>query len=177
MTQDKQVIFCWIPSHSSIDGNELADKTAKEATLLINIDNNIPILHQDFLKKVKKYYYTKDDENWCSNPNNKLKTIRNSLFDQNPAINFSRKEQSVLTRIRIGHTNLSHIHLINKDEPNKCIKCQAVFTTDHLFQCPALQNIRISLNLTDNKNVILNNEEKCKIFIKYLKKIQIYNCI
>ena len=111
--EGNEILLCWIPSHSIIPQNDLADKKAKEAAKS-NKKPNSSHIYYEYLKMVKKCFADKDAQNWCSNPDNKLLKIRKSLYEINPATSFKRKDQTVITRLRIGHTKISHIHLITK---------------------------------------------------------------
>ena len=43
--------------------------------------------------------------------NSKLKSIKANVYEYNPAIKFQRRDQILLTRLRIGHTYISHQHI------------------------------------------------------------------
>ena len=47
-----------------------------------------------------------------------------------------RHEESVLARIRIGHTHLTHCFLLKGEDPPQCIACDCELTIKHiLFEC------------------------------------------
>ena len=43
------------------------------------------------------------------------------------------REESVLARIRIGHTNLTHCFHSTKADPSKCGACDCQLTVKHIF--------------------------------------------
>ena len=45
----QEILFCWLPNHTNIRGNELADLEAKSALSLLNTNLKIP--HSDFTSK------------------------------------------------------------------------------------------------------------------------------
>ena len=48
----------------------------------------------------------------------------------------TRHEESVLARIRIGHTHLTHCFLLKKEDPPQCIVCDCHLIVKHiLFDC------------------------------------------
>jgi len=49
----------------------------------------------------------------------------------NPKLN--RKEDTVLNRLRIGHTSITHGFLMAKEEPSICQTCGTVLTIKHLI--------------------------------------------
>ena len=49
----KEIVFCWLPSHTNIRGNELADLEAKSA-LSLSI-TNLKIPHSDFKSNIHQY--------------------------------------------------------------------------------------------------------------------------
>ena len=56
----KEIVFCWLPSHNNIRGNELADLEAKSA-LSLSI-TNVKIPHYEFKSNIHQYR----DQTWFS---------------------------------------------------------------------------------------------------------------
>ena len=55
----------------------------------------------------------------------------------------SRKEEVVLSWLRIGHTYFSHSHILRKEDPPECTACQEIYSVRHvLIDCIDLGIIR-----------------------------------
>ena len=71
---NKTVLFCWVPSHVGIRGNELADAAAKAAlneTLTI-----MTLPYSDFKPLVKRFIRGKWSDFWATQINNKLHSVQ-----------------------------------------------------------------------------------------------------
>jgi hypothetical protein len=91
----------WIPGHSGITGNELADREAKIASTRPVIMTALTA--EDAIACIKR------------TTNNKTKPhVPNSI---------TRKHQVALARWRMGYTRVTHKHLIEKTAPPMCEKC------------------------------------------------------
>ena len=58
----KEIVFCWLPSHTNIRGNELADLEGKSA-LSLSI-TNLKIPHSDFKSNIHEYVMNKCQSVW-----------------------------------------------------------------------------------------------------------------
>jgi len=97
------IIFFWIPSHVGIVGNTKVDLLAK-APLLSPI-TNIPIAATDFFVNVHSVIQNKWQSRWNLHPNNKLYKIYQNVSTLPPLPNtFTRREQTTLNRLLIGHS-------------------------------------------------------------------------
>ena len=73
ISSSKSVIYCWIPSHIGIYGNEKVDKNAKESLNLDQTDFKIPF--SNFKPLINKYIFNKWQSSWNETCFNKLKEI------------------------------------------------------------------------------------------------------
>ena len=117
----KNVVFCWVPSHCGIYGNEKADLAAKEA--LNKPISSIKIPYSDKIPLIRKFLQSKWQSEWDKQTSNKLNEIKPKVGPPF-TVHSSRKDQVVLNRIRIGHSRLTHSFLMenNKQRP-KCHFC------------------------------------------------------
>jgi len=69
-TRSFNIIFCWLPSHVGISGNEQADKAAKSA--LNKPILRIPIPYTDLKPIINKYIHNKWQQTWNVQTQNKL---------------------------------------------------------------------------------------------------------
>lgn len=128
----------WLPSHSNIDGNDKADAAAKRAATSNSLNIKVPQItscyHKDLQKMLLKCTDLLWDHKWReNNDDSKLKIIRKDIFEKNPVLHFKKKEQVVLTRLRIGHTNMAHLFLMKRETPPECENCEARLTVEHLI--------------------------------------------
>ena len=74
---------------------------------------------------------------------NKFHEILPKLSDKLFYFCDTRKEDTVLNRLRIGHSYLTHCFILTKEEAPVCVACNAVITARHiLIDCADLLEIR-----------------------------------
>ena len=69
---------------------------------------------------------------WDAAVNNKLHEIHPQLGLWPGGSRIIRREESVLTRIQIGHTHLTHWFLLKVEDPPQCIACDCQLTVKHI---------------------------------------------
>ena len=111
----KTIYFCWIPSHISIRGNEAADMAAKESLNLDITASQVP--YTDLKCHINHFISNKWQERWSSCPYNTLFQIEPTLGERLPGFRNSRKEEVVLSWLRIGHTYFSHSYILRQEDP------------------------------------------------------------
>ena len=129
LSKSKEILFCWLPSHVGIKGNEAADVKAK-ASLDLEI-SNFKLPCTDFKLFINRYILSRWQLSWDRATFNKLHEIKPVLGKNNIYRSLGR-EEVVLTRLRIGHTRLTHSYLLKREDQPFCISCNEPFTVKTL---------------------------------------------
>ena len=177
----KHIVLAWVPSHVGIKGNCAADAAAKEALELHNED--FAVRYTDLKTNVKSYV----DELWQDEWNdegiprlspNKLWVIQPDRSDHLPSISSNRREESVLSRLHIGHSYLTHSFLLKEEEEKPvCIGCDENLTIEHiLLHCWDFYDIRRKHYSAENLKVLFRDIPPDKIF-DFLREINVFNKI
>jgi len=92
-------------------------------------------------------------------PGDKLYGVKPIIGNWPSCRKLSKREEVAITRFRIGHTHLTHGHLMNKDSPPLCSICQCSVTVHHvLIDCPVYHAERLTCNLYTNLSECLDND-------------------
>ncbi|GBL99145.1 hypothetical protein AVEN_64136-1 [Araneus ventricosus] len=132
------IIFCWVPSHVRISGNETADAIAKFASAFLPRALPYVDIKKFFVSGLFSFWQQK----WDLLTNNKLHSVKPSigLWPILPI----RQVDVKLTRLRIGHTRFTHKHLIFGERAPVCPTCHQTFTVHHiLIECPSFKSHRV----------------------------------
>lgn len=175
---NKEFVFIWVPSHKGILGNEKADILANEA-LLIEDENvtDIPITIKDLKNRIKTYHREKIFENWqkIEPTKNKLRKIKSSVGPVKNLKMLKRSEAMKITRLRLGHTRLTHGHFMAKEDPRKC-KCDETLTVEHIFNdCPMMRTARKKFKIESIHSLGIDKEENYRNIVRFLKKTKLYH--
>uniref|UniRef100_A0A6P7FX15 Uncharacterized protein LOC114335122 n=1 Tax=Diabrotica virgifera virgifera TaxID=50390 RepID=A0A6P7FX15_DIAVI len=114
----KNVAFLWVPSHIGIAGNELADKHAREALE----DATIEIYPTTPASDLKSYFHSKIVDIW----NSRWHENQKQLFEVKPTFqrwsdnSKNRFSQVIISRLRLGHSHLTHGHLMTRYPQQEC---------------------------------------------------------
>jgi ribonuclease HI len=169
----KEVILCWVPSHVGIKGNEVADRDAKVA-LRLDINHDIKLPPSDLKQSTNKYFQRTWQEQWNSVLSNKLHGIKPTLGETVLKV-FRRRDEVVLHRARIGHTYLTHAHLLKHDAAPECGNCHCTLTVQHiLVECPNYHQFRVKHSIPETLSDVFTKTSHLKI-IEYLKDIKVYD--
>ena len=110
----KTIKFCWIPSHIGIPGNEAADKAAKTA---LNLPITAMSIHfADFKSRINDYMDLLWQQRWDEQTHNKLHSLKPELQGPRSSSHMNRREEVVLSRLRIGHTHLTQAYLLKGED-------------------------------------------------------------
>ena len=127
------VRFCWVPSHINIAGNEKAGQLAKEGAAMEGEAGLMHYPYRDFYPIIKKLVSNYWQEQWYNMDNNKLRAIKDHIKTWHSAKNKSRKFEIGMSRLRIGHTKLTHDHLMEGRAAPLCDSCIVPLTVKHIM--------------------------------------------
>ncbi|XP_074038524.1 uncharacterized protein [Leptinotarsa decemlineata] len=149
---NRKVTLLWVPSHIGISGNDIADKLAREAVEYPACNLSVKALLMD----LKSYFHCKIVEMWnyhWSQEPSKLKEIKATLYPwNNKATN--RFHQVIITRLRLGHTRLTHEYLLRKEPPPKCFTCEVLVIVKHVLEeCPLFTVERLNNKIPSKLNI------------------------
>ena len=185
-SNNTQVSLCWVPAHCNILGNESADKAAKTAadsTVEGRLIAAKPIPHTDMTAIIRRAAKEKWQTYWqtADHRGGKLREIRRDTGLWSSSYQKRRKIETVLARLRIGHTNVTHSYLMEgQSDPPQCNRCNAAVTVKHLLvECRKYSHIRrkyysnptLSTMLEETKNFSLSK------LVLYLQETDLFNKI
>ena len=135
------IVICWIPSHVNIPDNEKADSAVKSAFTLRITKMKIP--ETEYIPGVSQFYLKEWQDIWNCCEGNKLHAIYPNVGRIPHCKNVSRRDAVVINRLRIGHTRLTHLHLLIGEDQPTCQFCSLPLTVNHiLLECANLNTIR-----------------------------------
>ena len=178
---NNKLLFCWIPGHCGIEGNELADKEAKIAANNPRICLK-PISMTDMKIVVKIQVYSFWKTYWNAQSQNKLRNIGTHIGPKSFRNFPNRLEEIKFTRIRLGHTKITHSFILKDEDPTICTVCHVRISVIHiLLICPRYYHERIKYfgngiicikSILNRKNI-----QNYKLIIDFLKESKLFDQI
>ena len=170
----KEIIICWTPSHIGVKRNERADSATKSVLDLSPDKFRIP--YTNLKPTINKSLHTKWQQQW-SNIHNKLFQIQPTLGEWRPASRKSRREQVVISRLRIGHTRLTYSFVLKQEPQPQCLTCQTTCTVKHiLIECRTFAVIWKRFFKVDNLTDLFENV-KINDILSFLRETELYQKI
>lgn len=168
----RRITLCWIPGHTGIYGNEEADRLAKSA---VDLDiSPVPVPARDARLWAKNQILISWEKQWRSQRDNHLRRIKASIL---PGIDqMEQADQMVLTRLRIGHTRITHQGIFSNTKL-QCDVCNKQLTVEHIIiDCPKYNRERLDAEIIGPIDYALQNDKHLeKKIIRFLKTIHLYH--
>ena len=154
-----------------MEGNEHADRAAREALEVPGIHTDY-LTYQDANLVVNRLITAKWQLRWNATQG-KLKQIRPGIEPW--PLELNRRGQVLITRLRIGHTRITHDYLMTRGRPPECPRCPTtILTVKHiLIECPHLRDIRRKHRLGNSLKEILGRTADVERVIAFLTEIQL----
>jgi len=143
--------LCWVPGHSNIEGNDLADSLAREGSgaLPIGPEPFLPIGRAALSSALKSHFYSKHCSKWnsskastkCKTPLTALLTVQHKWLHPLPPTSILRPYSQLLS----GHSYLNYFQHRTGIIPSPlCPACkEEPETSEHLLcRCPAFSSLR-----------------------------------
>ena len=93
LSAEKEIVFCWIPSHIGILWKEMVDQQAKTALSLEPTSFKIPF--SNFKPSINKYILEEWQTSWNNSSGNKLLDIKQTIGEYQSVVRNIRKEEVI----------------------------------------------------------------------------------
>ena len=156
LTKNNDVSLVWVPGHSGIRGNEIADLLAKEAaeTRLLGPEPAVGISFCLGRGRIRSWLRDQHLDYWRRETENKCRQAR-ALLGECPGDglaksirSLSRKDARLATQLLTGHGDLNyHLHKLGRSDRPDCRLCgEEEETSLHILgYCPVLVGPRTRL--------------------------------
>lgn len=165
--------IAWIPSHIGIQGNEKADQLANEAHQHPDTTKD-DIFVTDMYRMYTIAQRQKRQTNWI----NSTSKLALAYTEYDNSIKRTRTDEVFLTRLRIGHTNITHSHIYSQTPQPGCTNCQIALSIKHiLIDCnrPDITKFRLDNKLNDkNLKELLNRKQSNEQILALRKLIDLF---
>ena len=133
--------FLWIPGHINLPEHDAVDLAAKQSLLFTKITDPSLSPVYDLKSHYRSLINSSWYNTWLTQPLTKLRSIKKAPTPWSSSNRSSRHEEIIVSRLRIGHTRLTHsCLLLGLYSPPLCQYCHAEeITVPHFFSCPSLQ--------------------------------------
>ena len=131
-SKTKEIELCWIPNHIGIKGNDQADSAAKTAWEM-PINKNFKIPYIDLKIEIKNFTQNKWQLRWKNTLHNELQSIKAKIEEWKGGYRKSCWKEIILSRLRIGHTDITHSYLLKQEQPPWCVGCHGTYSVKHLL--------------------------------------------
>ena len=155
-----------------LEYSNIADSAAKDA---LDGDISVELIpFSDLKPRTNKYILELWQFEWDEFPENKLYKIFPALKECIVCPRANRKEETVMVRLHIGHSFITHSFLLKAEEPPVCIGCDKRLTIEHiLLTCSDCIEIRESHFTAKLLRMLFKDISPEKIF-NFLKEINIF---
>ena len=176
--------LCWVPGHCGIAGNDKADIQAKSASSSVDALRQLrAIPHTDMTGIIKATAKGEWQREWSSAKyqDKQLREVKPEIKYWSSSCNKNRRVETALTRLRIGHTNLTHSYLMVRGiDPPVCDRCSVQVTVKHiLIECEKFTAARRKYYNNPSLSTMLRETDEFSLnrLISYLQEIGILNNI
>ena len=164
---------CRVTVLVNIPGNEKADSAAKSAVILPITKMKIPAT--EYIPGVSQFCLKEWQDIWNCREGNKLHAIYPNVGSIPHCKNLSRRDAVVINRLRIGHTRLTHLHLLTGEDLPTCQFCSLPLTVNHiLLECANLNTIRQRFFRVPSLKDFFDDSIDNRIIIDFIKETHFY---
>ena len=172
-TSQYEVVFCWLPGHVGIKGNNLADAAAKSAHDSSITTMQIP--YSDTKQNINIYIKSLRQSKWDMEVHNKLHTFQPIIGFTPLSGVYCRQDETVLRRCRIGHTFYTHSYILKGEDRPRCVGCDEDLTVRHiLLDCVDFATQRAGFYSSPNLKHLFT-QVPGHLILSFLKEIGLYH--
>ena len=129
---DGECVFLWIPGHRGLAGNVRADHWARMSHNKPDI-TRVHIGYKEFLPVVRQTCTRAFEKEWQDFRPTHLKVVKPLTGYWKSSSRRRRREEIVLARMRLGHTLLTHRHILDREPPPNCDRCLRPLDVSHIL--------------------------------------------